>query len=103
MKKLLAILLALVIVLGLCACGGGSDKGGASSGDELTEDGRIKLTVGITSNARVLSYDDNALTDWVEEQCGVELVLTLQNSENCLIIVIIDSYYFFIRKIWKSC
>ena len=73
MKKLLAILLALVIVLGLCACGGGSDKGGASSGDELTEDGRVKLTVGITSNARVLSYDDNALTDWVEEQCGVEL------------------------------
>ena len=71
MKKLLAILLALVTVLSLCACGG--NKGGNSSGEELTEDGKIKLTVGITSNARVLSYDDNALTDWVEEQCDVEL------------------------------
>ena len=71
MKKFLAILLALVTVLSLCACGG--NKGGNSSGEELTEDGKIKLTVGITSNARVLSYDDNALTDWVEEQCGVEL------------------------------
>ena len=72
-RKILALTMAAVMALGLCACGSGSDKGGSSSGDELTEDGRMKLTVGITSNARVLSYDDNALTDWVEEQCGVEL------------------------------
>ncbi len=72
MKKFLAILLALVTVLSLCACGGGEDRG-SSSGEEVTEDGRVKLTVGIGSNARVLSYDDNALTNWIEEQCGVEL------------------------------
>ena len=31
MKKFLAIVLALVIVLGLCACGGGADEGGEAS------------------------------------------------------------------------
>ena len=69
MKKFVAILLVLVIVLGLCACG---NKGSAPQ-QELTEDGRVKLSIGLTSNARVLSYDDNALTDWIEETCGVEL------------------------------
>ena len=69
MKKFVAILLVLVIVLGLCAC----NKAGNAPQEELTEDGRVKLSIGLTSNARVLSYDDNALTDWIEETCGVEL------------------------------
>lgn len=69
MKKFVAILLVLVIVLGLCACG---NKAGAPQA-ELTDDGRVKLSIGLTSNARVLSYDDNALTEWIEETCGVEL------------------------------
>ena len=69
MKKFLAFFLALVMVLGLCACGGNGDedKGG------LTADGKVKLTVGIKPNALIMDMDNNALTKWVEETCGVEI------------------------------
>lgn len=72
MKKLLALMLALAMVLGLCACGGGgSSAGGEDSG--LTADGRVKLSIGLPTNAYIMDLDDNALTRWVEEECGVEL------------------------------
>lgn len=71
MKKFLAIVLALVVVLGLCACGGnGSGNGG---GDDVTADGKVKLSIGIPTNALVLDHDKNALTRWIEETCNVEL------------------------------
>lgn len=70
MKRLIAIVLALVTVLGLCACGA---TRGSSSGEELTADGRVKLTIGIPTDALILDYNNNALTNWVEEKCGVEL------------------------------
>lgn len=73
MKKLLALVLALVMVLGLCACGGGSAGAGGNEGDVLTADGRVKLTVGLPSNAYIMDYDDNALTRWIEEKCNVEI------------------------------
>ena len=69
MKKFLAIILALVITLGMCACGGGSGSGE----EDKTADGKVKLTVGINSNALVLDHDNNALTKWIEEKCGVEI------------------------------
>lgn len=71
MKKFLAFFLALTLVLGLCACGGGSASG--NEGDDLTADGKVKLSIGIGSNALVLDHDNNALTKWIEETCGVEL------------------------------
>lgn len=70
MKKFLAIFLALTVVLGLCACGGGSSSNG---GHGLTEDGRVKLSVGIGTNAMITSLEDNAFTRWIEEECGVEI------------------------------
>ena len=73
MKKFLAIVLALVCVLSLCACGGGNTAQGGEGGDDVTADGKVKLSIGMPSNAMVLSHDNNALTRWVEEQCGVEL------------------------------
>ncbi len=69
MKKFLAFFLALVMVLGLCAC---SKKPTKNEGG-LTADGKVKLVIGIPSNALVLSHDDNAFTRWIEEKCGVEL------------------------------
>ena len=77
MKKFLAIVLALACLLSLCTCGGGAtnagNNGGEGGDDNLTADGRVKLTIGMPSNALVLSLDNNALTRWVEEECGVEL------------------------------
>ena len=70
MKKLLALILAMSVVLGLCACGG---QGSGSGEGELTADGRVKLSVGIPTDAYIMDYDDNALTNWVEKKCNVEL------------------------------
>ena len=71
MKKFLAFFLALTLVLGLCACGGNNASG--NEGEDLTADGKVKLSIGIGSNALVLDHDNNALTKWIEETCGVEL------------------------------
>ena len=73
MKKLIAMILALVMTLSLCvACGGngGTAAGNQGGGDDQ---GVIKLTVGLPTKATVLSYEENALTYWLEEQCGVDL------------------------------
>ena len=71
MKKLLAIILALTVVLGLCACGGGGTSAGAEG--ETTPDGKVKLSIGLPTNALVLDHNNNALTKWIEEECNVEL------------------------------
>ncbi len=71
MKKLLAIVLALACVVSLCACGGNGGSG--DSGDGMTADGKVKLSIGIPTNAMVLDHNNNALTRWVEETCNVEL------------------------------
>lgn len=68
MKKLLAIIMALAIVFGLCACGGGG-----GNDDKYGQDGKVTISVGIPSNAKVISFEDNALTKWLEEQTGYKL------------------------------
>ena len=84
MKKLLALVLALVMVLGLCACGGkGGASGSGEGGGELTADGRVKLTLGLPTNAYIMDYDDNALTRWIEEKCGVELEAGMRRAIRC--------------------
>ena len=79
MKKFLAIVLALACVLSLCACGGKGGKGGnGDTGNNGEKDSasageKVKLSIGLPTNANVLNHDDNALTKWIEEQCNVEL------------------------------
>ena len=68
MKKFLAMLLVLVTVFSLCACGKKTD---ANNG--VTADGKIKIQVGLGSNAKILDFENNALTNWLEETCGIEI------------------------------
>ncbi len=68
MKKFIAILLTLAMVIGLCACvkpeEGGNKKGSGSG---------VTLTIGIPSSAKVMSLKNNALTQWLEETTGYKL------------------------------
>lgn len=73
MKKFLALFLALITVLGLCACGGNGSESGELTADDYTADGRLKISIGLTASANVLDYDENAYTKWIEETCNVEL------------------------------
>ena len=78
MKKLIAMLLALVMTLSLCvACGGNNatTNNGGNGGNAGTDeaDGPVKLSIGLNTKATVLSYEENALTYWVEEKVGVDL------------------------------
>ena len=71
MKKIIALSLALIIALSLCvACGGNTEAPNKSS---VNVKGKVDLSIGLPSSATVLSYEDNALTLWVEEQTGFDL------------------------------
>ncbi len=75
MKKFLAIVLALTLILGLCACGGSGNAGtnNGGSGDSASTGDKVKLSIGLPSDAMVLDHKNNALTKWIEEKCNVEL------------------------------
>lgn len=66
MKRLISMLLATVMVLGLAACG--KPAAGSTSNEE-----QIKLTIGIPSKANVSAWNDNKLTLWLEEETGYDL------------------------------
>ena len=65
MKKLTALLLAMVMALSLTACGKTGGK---------TDDGKVKLVIGVPKSANVVTYDEgNAFTRWLEENSGYEI------------------------------
>ena len=75
MKKLLAILLALVCVIGVFAgcSGSGNDT---TKPDGTTPSGEAKkevITIGLPVNVKVEDYETNALTLWIEEETGYDL------------------------------
>lgn len=70
MKKLTAILLCLVMVLGLfSACGGDS---GSNNNDQGGEEKEV-LTIGIPLKTTVIDYDTNAFTLWLEEKLDIDI------------------------------
>ena len=60
---------------------GGGNQGGGDSVDERPAE-KVHLTVGIPASAWVLDYDDNALTNWIEETCNVELAFIQYTGSN---------------------
>ena len=69
MKKFLAIVLVLATVLGLCAaCGGGKDLE-----NKTNAEGKIKIQIGLGTSAKVLDYENNSLTKWLEQETGLEI------------------------------
>ena len=84
MKKLIAMLLALVLAFGLVACGGNEASGNDGDFEVPAEkwDGTLPLvaegednviTIAINTSTNVLDYDTNAYTLWLEEQTGVDI------------------------------
>lgn len=93
MKKILAMLLAMVMALGLVACGpaqqggtgedlAGGEKALPTAFDSTEWDGslplvpageEVTLTIGVPTNPNVLDFETNEYTLWLEEQTGVNL------------------------------
>ena len=96
MKKILALLLAIVMVIGMAACNQtadptdppetkGTEAPKATDAPETTEaavDPKAlplcepmseKLIIGMQSNATVLDYHDNYLTKYLEEKTGIDI------------------------------
>lgn len=70
MKRLIAIVLALVTVLSLCAA---CSKGGSGDKDSGKDGKNVTLTIGLPANALITDFDNNALTKYLEEKTGYNL------------------------------
>lgn len=77
MKKWIALLLCLAtLVTLLTGCGKKeetvSDQPGASTSGDAAADG-VTITIGLPRSALVTDYDNNAFTNWLEEQTGYNI------------------------------
>lgn len=77
MKKWIALLLCLAtLVTLLTGCGKKeetvSDQPGASTSGDAAADG-VTITIGLPRSALVTDYDNNAFTNWLEEQSGYSI------------------------------
>jgi len=74
--KLTALLLSVVMVLGLAACGKTGGEVSKSDGE------KVKIVIGVPNSASVISYDtDNAFTRWLEENSGYDIEVLPFNSD----------------------
>lgn len=77
MKKWIALLLCLAtLVTLLTGCGKKeetvSDQPGAATSGDAAADG-VTITIGLPRSALVTDYDNNAFTNWLEEQTGCSI------------------------------
>lgn len=73
MKKIIALVLAIVTVLSLCAaCTDGGSEGGKKPNSGASAE-NVTLTIGLPTNALVLDYKNNALTKYLEAETGYNL------------------------------
>jgi len=83
MRKVLATVLSLLLVLSLCA------TSAVAASEVLNEPGtfpivkegsEVKLVIGTPAVATVTDYDDNHLTNWYREKMGCEIEMFLFDS-----------------------
>lgn len=91
MKKYLSFILALLLLISTAACGNApATQTSEPSASPATEPAapsepsaptdpreRITLSIGMPDNSKILDFDENALTRWVEAKCDVELEFVL--------------------------
>ncbi|MBO5918278.1 MAG: extracellular solute-binding protein [Oscillospiraceae bacterium] len=74
-KRIISLLLALVTVLSLTACGKPSSGGGNADGEQIT------LRMGVSGKSNVSEWDNNALVLWLEEQSGYNLEIEVFSAD----------------------
>ena len=80
MKKLTALLLAVIMMLTLCACGGNGAVSEKATTDPLTRDDVIQIAIG--SHSSWPYRDDWKVWEYIEEGCGATLdVVAYPSSE----------------------
>ena len=77
-KKLISLLLALAMVMGLAACG----KTGGTSSSEGQDGAPVKLSIGMPLSPNCTDLEDNWLTNYLEEKLNVELEFVTFSSNN---------------------
>ena len=99
MKRLIALLLAAVMLLSLAACGGAGGETVAETAAPISDgeeyhgempivkpgDEPITISIGLKTNSNVTDYKNNDLTKWLEETTGLNLEFVQfggSNSEN---------------------
>lgn len=90
MKKYLSFILALLLLISTAACGNApATQTSEPSASPATEPSaptepreRITLSIGMPDNSKITSFDENALTQWVEAQCNVELEFWLYGNSS---------------------
>ncbi len=81
MKKLLSAILAVSLLFSVAACGNESEKQASGPSFSPTEPReRVTLSIGMPYNSKIQSFEDNALTHWVEEQCDVDLEFVIYSG-----------------------
>lgn len=61
MKKMIALLMALLVCLSLCACGGGNSVSETTEPTEATEPSIVKFAVGETASTEVIEFTLNSV------------------------------------------
>lgn len=78
MKKLVALILAVVMMLTLCACGGPKGAEGVATAEPLTKDDVVKIVIG--SHPSWPYREDWKVWQYIEEGCGATLELIVYPS-----------------------
>ena len=72
-KVLLASIMMLVFALCLTACSGDEESSASSSSADGTQSAVPTLTVAIQANSFVSDYEDNYLTNYLEDKLGINI------------------------------